>query len=344
MLTIDLEALVENWRALDRASGAGTETAAVLKADAYGLGAARVAQALARAGVRRFFVAIAEEGATLRRVLGEGPEILVLGGHMAEDVNLIREAGLVPMLNSPDQVARHLGALPQGPFGVQLDTGMNRLGMEPAEWRGLAPDLLSRGPRLIMSHLHSADEPDSPANAAQLALFHSLTDGCGVRRSLANTGGVLLGPAYHFDLTRPGIGTYGGLPFAGARPVVHLSLPVIQTRTVLTGEIVGYNATWTATQDTRLATVAAGYADGLLRALSGRGTLYCDGIACPIVGRVSMDLITADISALGHDPAHLDILCPEQGVDALATAAGTIGYEILTSLGARHARRWLGAA
>jgi alanine racemase len=273
ILTIDLDALVGNWRALDALSGAQTETAATVKADGYGLGAARVARALARAGARRFFVAVAEEGASIREALGRGPEIMVYSGHMPGDTDMIGDLDLIPMLNSIEQMTRHFEALPGAPFGIQLDTGMNRLGMEPAEWAAVAELAVPRGPALLMSHLASADDPDSDQNAAQLRVFRELTDGLGVPRSLAATGGVLLGADYHFELTRPGIGLYGGLPFTAASLVVRLSLPVIQSRHVQAGESVGYNATWRAPEDSVIATVSGGYADGLLRAIGATGLM-----------------------------------------------------------------------
>lgn len=342
-LTIDLDALTANWRALDAASGSGVETAAVIKAGAYGLGAGRVARALARAGARRFFVAVTEEAAELREALGPGPEINVFSGHMAGDTDRILDLHLTPMINSIDQMLRHVEALPGHPFGVQLDSGMNRLGMEPGEWAALRDIALEQNITLIMSHLACADEPDHPMNAAQLAAFRTMTDGLDVPRSLSATGGILLGPEFHFDLTRPGIGLYGGAPFAQAQAVAHVSLPVIQTRIVEPGEAVGYGNTWTATAPVRLATVAAGYADGIHRALSKGLTLYAGDVPCPVRGRVSMDLITVDISHLPEVPRELDLLNHVQTVDTLAESAGTIGYEILTSLGSRYQRRYTGA-
>lgn len=344
-LTIDLEALAANWRALDRMSGTGTETAATIKADAYGLGAAQAGPALARAGARRFFVATAEEGAALRKVLGAGPVIHVYSGHMAGDAALIGGAGLVPMLNSVEQLTRQIEALPDQPFGIQLDTGMNRLGMEPSEWAAVAELALPRGPALIMSHLACADDPDDAMNAAQLALFRQLTDGTGIPRSIAATGGVLLGADYHFDVTRPGVGLYGGRPFTQAQPVAHLSLPVIQIRDVEPSEAVGYSRTWRAEAPTRVATLASGYADGILRALSSRGVqLWHGATPCPLLGRVSMDLLTVDVSHLPEPPEALELLGTRQNVDDLADAAGTIGYEILTALGPRYARHYRGGS
>lgn len=343
-LSIDLDAIAANWRALDKLSPSAVQTAAVVKADGYGLGSARVVRALAQAGARRFFVAVAEEGAAVRQSLGPGPQICILSGHMPGDTEMIHDLDLTPMLNSVDQVMRHLESLPGHPFGVQLDTGMNRLGMEEGEWEAVAPYVLEAGPELLMSHLACADEPDHPMNELQLNAFHGMTDGTGVPRSLAATGGILLGSRYLFDLTRPGVGLYGGLPFAQSRPVVTLSLPVIQTREVAMGETVGYSNTWTADRPTVIATVSGGYADGILRSLSGRLTLWDGDTPCPVVGRVSMDLITVDIGHLPQVPRTLDILSRHQTVDRLADAAGTIGYEILTSLGSRYTRRYVEGA
>ena len=343
-LTIDLDAIAANWRGLDRLSGPDVQTAAVVKADAYGLGIARVARALAQAGARRFFVAYAEEGAVLRQTIGPGPQISVLSGHMSGDTEMIHDLDLTPMLNSLEQITRHLEALPGHAFGVQLDTGMNRLGVEMLEWQAVASILIEAGPALLLSHLACADEPDHPLNLAQLEAFHAMTDGTGVPRSLAATGGILLGPKYHFDLTRPGIGLYGGRPFATAQPVVTLSLPVIQTREVEPGESVGYGCSWTADAPAIIATVAGGYADGLARRLSNAAVLWDGTTPCPLVGRVSMDLITVDVTHLAEIPKTLDILGPHQTVDELADAAGTIGYEVLTALGVRYARRYLEGA
>jgi alanine racemase len=335
-LHIDLGTLAANWQALDHMTG--VETAATVKANGYGLGSGRVARALAQVGARRFFVAVAEEGAAVRAAVGPDLPIHVYGGHMAGDAGVIREAGLIPMLNSVEQLTRHFENLPGHPFGIQLDTGMNRLGMEPSEWAGVAEIALAQRPNLIMSHLACSDEPDHPMNAQQLATFRELTDGAGVPRSLSATGGVLLGRDYHFDLTRPGIGLYGGLPFADARPVVRLSIPIIQTRIVQAGESVGYGNSFVADRDMRVATIAAGYADGIQRALSGKATLWAGDTPCPLLGRVSMDLLTIDVSAVDGPVDALDLIGPHQGVDALADVIGTIGYEMLTGLGARYKR------
>jgi alanine racemase len=339
-LTINLGALERNLRDLDGRTG--VETGAVVKANAYGLGIRPVVKRLAKAGVRKFFAAVAEEGRDLRRVLGEGPEVFIFSGHMVGEADTLREHGLTPLLNDADQMLRHFETLPGHPFGIQLDTGMNRLGMEPAEWQAVREVALGQGPRLLMSHLACADEPDHPMNARQLRVFRDMTDGADVPRSLAATGGIMLGPEYHFDLCRPGVGLYGGLPFVDAAPVVTLDLPVIQCRTVAPGESVGYGNTWVAKQEARIATVSGGYADGIIRAMGPRAQFHAGDIPVPVVGRISMDLIGVDITPLERDPADLQLLGLHQSIDTVAAMAGTIGYEVLTSLGNRYDRQITG--
>ncbi|WP_298912682.1 alanine racemase [uncultured Roseobacter sp.] len=338
-LKIDLSALASNWR--DLSAMASGKAGAVVKADAYGLGLAQVSKTLARAGAREFFVAVAEEGAALRQILGKGPRINVFSGHMAGDTKLVRDANLTPMLNSIDQMLRHVEALPGHPFGIQLDTGMNRLGMEEAEWAALRDLALAQKPTLIMSHLACADAPDHAMNARQLQVFTQMTAGLEVPRSLAATGGILLGSDYHFDMIRPGIGLYGGMPFVDARPVVTLDIPVIQIRDVAVGETVGYSNTWVARGPSRIATISAGYADGIIRAMGPNAQLHTGSSAVPVVGRISMDMIGVDVTGLAQEPEHLELIGPHQSVDTVAGFADTIGYEILTSLGARYNRVYI---
>ncbi|SFI37131.1 alanine racemase [Jannaschia pohangensis] len=339
-LHIDLEAVAANWRALDAKSARSCETAATVKANAYGLGVVPVATRLFSEGCRAFFVATADEGLELRRALGPEPRIYCYYGHMPGDTATIKRADLVPLICSVDQLTRHLETLPRQPFGIQLDTGMNRLGLKMWEWAAVGELALQAEPVLLMSHLASADDPDSPQSAAQLALFHEMTDGLPMPRSLAATGGILLGPEYHFDMVRPGIGLYGGMPFAGADPVVSLDLPVVACFDVAEGETVGYNATWQARAPSRIATIAGGYADGLIRALGAGMDVMAGPVPCPVVGRVSMDLLTVDISHLDRDPESLRVIDAHRRVDDLAAVAGTIGYEILTSLGSRYQRHY----
>ena len=327
-----------NWRALSALS-AGV-AGAVVKANGYGLDAGRVSRALAQEGARHFFVAVAEEGAVVRRALGPGPKIYVFSGHMENDTSLIRDHQLTPMINSVDQLLRHVDAMPDVEFGVQLDSGMNRLGMEPSEWRAVRDLVLRLKPEILMSHLACADDPQHIMNGQQLREFRDMTDGLNVPRSLAATGGILLGNSYHFELTRPGIGLYGGAPFETAQPVVTVDIPVIQVREVDTGETVGYSNTWTAPTPRKIATVSAGYADGIMRVLGPNLSLYSDRVACPVVGRISMDLIGVDITLLADTPSSLQLLNTMQSIDDLASAADTIGYEVLTSLGSRYQRRY----
>ncbi len=339
-LTVDLDAILANWRALNAMTR--SETGAVVKADAYGLGAARVGRTLAKAGVRSFFVAAAEEGAALRQTLGPGPTIYIFSGHMPGDTDMIGDLDLVPLINSLEQMIRQIEALPGHPFGVQLDTGMNRLGMEPAEWAALREIALGQDPLLVMSHLACADAPDHPMNAQQLNAFLELTEGITAPRSLANTGGVLMGADYHFDLTRPGIGLYGGQPYAEAQPVAAIEIPVIQCRSIEPGESVGYGNAFTTDTPRRIATISAGYADGILRAMGPKAFVWAGDEPCALAGRISMDMMGVDITHLPKDPKTLDLLGPHQTIDVLAEHASTIGYEILTSLGNRYKRRYIG--
>lgn len=344
VLTIDLDAVAANWTALDALSGPWVETAAVVKADGYGLGAGPVGRTLLAAGARTFFVALAEEGVALRTALGPDPEIIVLSGPLPGDADAVREAALTPCLNSAAQVEDFRAARAAGRCVLQVDSGMNRLGLEADEVVALADTIAALEPGLVLSHLACADEPAHPQNAAQAEAFARIAAHVpGARRSLAATGGILLGGAYHHDMVRPGIGLFGGRPFAQARPVVRLDLPVIQVRDVAAGESVGYGAAWTTARPSRIATLSAGYADGLLRALAGGSVaLFADGRPCPMVGRVSMDLVTVDVTALAQVPDRMELLNPSQGIDDLGAAAGTIGYEILTGLGDRFERTYVG--
>ena len=336
-LTVDLEAIVRNWRALDSLSAPECETAAVVKGDGYGCGAKEVGATLAKAGVRTFFVAVPTEAAVLREAIGSQPVIYVLGGYGEAEKALYTAKDLRPVLNSAEQARAWFRDYPGASCAIQLDTGMNRLGMEAAELASLGelPDSVG----LLMSHMGCADEPEHPINSSQLNEFTRLTGDLSIRRSLSATAGLLLGGAYHFDLTRMGIGLYGGWPFEAAHRVVTVEAPVIQVRDLAPGETVGYGASFVADRPTRIATISAGYADGLIRALSGGATGFVGGQPVPFAGRVSMDLITLDVTDVACAPGDMvEILGPNQSIDDLAKSAGTIGHEILTSLGSRYQR------
>lgn len=356
LLTIDLDAVAANWQALKRRQGTG-ECAAVVKADAYGLGMEPVAQALWRAGCRTFFVALLDEALRLRARLPEAA-IHVLNGPERGGEEETRRARLVPVLNSPDDIERWSALARRSgevlPAALHLDTGMARLGLSPAEARDLAahPERLAGiDLTLVMSHLACADEPDHPLNARQLGLFRDMRvlfpQG---RSSLANSSGLFLGEGFRADLGRPGAALYGVNPQpSGPNPmaqVVRLQGEILRVRDIDSGESVGYGATWRAARRTRLATVAVGYGDGYLRSLSNSGFASLDGVRVPVVGRVSMDLITLDVTDAADRAkpgAWVDLIGPGATVDDLAAAAGTIGYEILTGLGARYRRTYVGA-
>jgi alanine racemase len=338
--TIDLNAIRQNWQKLRSMSS--NDAAAVVKANAYGLGLEQVTKALYAEGARIFFVATVEEGAELRSILGKKPDIYVFSGHMVGDTELIKNYNLIPLINSIEQLSRHSKLLREKKFGVQLDTGMNRLGMEPMEWESVKELALSLNPVLIMSHLACADDPNHKMNSKQLDIFLTLTNKININKSLAATGGILLGPEYHFDLTRPGIGIYGCSPMQDCLPVLKIDIPVIQIRNIESGETVGYGNTWTSPCKKKIATISAGYADGLFRAIGKKAKLYFEEISCPIVGRISMDLIGVDITSLKVDPVRLELINSQQTVDNIAEGAETIGYEFLTSLGNRYSRNYTG--
>jgi len=352
VLTIDLAALRANYRALaERVAPAGC--GAVVKANAYGLGVLKAAPALFAEGCRHFFVAHLLEAAELRPHLPAEATLYVLNGVLPGGEDFAAAQGFVPVLNSREQIRRWSEtAARRGerlPAILQFDTGMSRLGLSPEEAAELLEAPAKLAPldiRFVMSHLASADEPESAQNSDQLAGMQAIAAHFGQAISFANSGGVMLGPAYHGALARPGIALYGGNPQPGApnpmRPVVSLAVRVIQTRSVPAGARVGYGATHVAKGPARLATLAAGYADGLPRSLSPRGSAFFGGARMPIVGRVSMDSMTVDASALAPDALRLgtlvELIGANQTVDALAADAGTISYEILTSLGKRYQR------
>jgi alanine racemase len=358
-LTIDLHAVRANYRYL-RALGGGVECGAVLKADAYGLGMAPVAAALLREGCRTFFTAHLDEGIRLRPMLPQDATIYVMHGAMPGTARDCLAHDLVPVLNDPNQIAewRALAAeLGRAlPAAIQFDTGMARMGLAPADVLRLRQDadwLDGVQPQLVMSHLACADEAQHPLNEHQRMRFadaRALLPG--VPASLANSSGVFLGRDFHFDLLRPGAALYGIHPQPGtANPLaqaVSLAARIVQVRSIEAGDIVGYGARYVAPGPRRIATVAIGYADGWLRALSGRSHAYIDGVAVPFVGTVSMDSITLDVTGMPEariaPGQSVDLLCAQQTVDVVAAQAGTIGYEVLTRLGTRFERRYLGDA
>jgi len=326
----------------------------VAKADAYGLGAASVVPRLVSEGCRHVFVAHLSEAVTLRALLAEEVMLAVLNGVTPGSEAVFVRERIVPVLNDPGQLARwREAARREGralPALLHIDTGMNRLGLSGREVERLAQDpeaFAGIDLLYVMTHFVSSEIPEDPLNEAQAARFAAARARLPpARSSLANSSGIFLGPLGASDLARPGAALYGINPMPGnpnpLRCVVSLDAPVLQLREVGAGETVGYNATWRAARPSRIATVAAGYADGYLRALSGRGVAYSRGRPVPIAGRVSMDLLTFDVTDIPEiAPGDtLRLLGPEIPPDAVAERAGTNGYEILTSLGQRYGRAY----
>ena len=356
VLEIDVAGIVTNWRFLANRV-APAECAAVVKADAYGLGASIIAEALAAAGCRLFFVATLDEGLALRQTLPEGCGIAVLNGPVPGSGDEFAEARLVPVLNDPGQIAEWQSvAASRGrlPAILHIDTGLARLGLTEREFERCADNLCQTGMirwQLVMSHLACADESHHPLNRDQRARFVSLRRRIGdVPASLAASSGIFLGGDYHFDMVRPGAALYGVNPQPRCpnlmRQIVRLRARIVQIREVDPGQPVGYGATQIMAVAGRLATVAVGYADGLMRSLSRRGSGQIGGVRVPLIGRVSMDLAVFDVSAV--DPLiarpgnFIELLGRDYGVDAAAADAGTIGYEILTALGRRYHRIYHG--
>ncbi len=337
-LRLDGNALVDNWRSLARLSGRAS-TGAAVKADGYGLGAREVVQRLSNAGCRDFFVAHWAEAAAIADIVPPG-KISVLNGVDSNDVAFAKMLGAIPVLNSPAQIASWKAG-GGGRCHVMLDSGMNRLGIGPEQMDQTLFDGLDID--ILMSHLASADE-DVPQNGTQLTRFNAMAAGIKAKRkSMANSAGIMLGADYQFDLTRPGLSLYGGIarPEMAViiKPVVHISAKVLQVRTLGAGDPVGYNATYICGTDMRVATLAIGYADGYLRGFSGKGAVMHNGIRLPVIGRVSMDLLTVDIKA-APDLQEGDWVDIAYGLAEASEQSGLSQYELLTGLDNRFERSW----
>ncbi len=340
ILTVDLSALAHNYRTLQTVTGRPVHP--VVKANAYGHGVAPVAARLLNEGARTFFVARLLEGVALRAAIGPIPTIYVLDGCVGEAAATLRDHTLRPVLNNGEQLAAWTAA-GSGACAVQIDTGMNRLGFRPED----APAPFN-GVELVMSHLACADEPAEPMNRRQRDTFANVSALYpNATKSFANSGGCFLGPDFGFDAVRPGICLYGGgpegRPDARLKAVGALTAEVLQVRDVPAGETVGYSRGFLAETPRRIATCGAGYADGFLRANSPRGEVWAAGRLLPIVGRVSMDVIAVDIT--GADVAQgdrVELFGPNRLVDDAANAAGTISYEMMTSVSPRVTRDHVG--
>lgn len=361
VLTVDLAALQHNWRSL-AAAASPAQCGVAIKGDAYGLGMAPVGRALWAAGCRHFFVARPMEGAELRALLPEA-EIYVLDGLFPGQAEFYARHRLRPALTELGQ-AREWAAFGRRygqklPAGLHVDTGINRLGFGPEEFRALLDDsFLLQGLNftLLMSHLACADDPAHPLNRLQRDRFDALRAALpGVPGSLANSPGIYLGPAFTHDLVRAGIAIYGGNPTPHQpnpmKPVARLEATVLQLRTVPAGDTVGYSASWQATRPATIAVLGAGYKDGIPRSLSSRqdngpAQVFLHGRRCPIIGRVSMDMMGVDVTDLPQGAVkrgdRAEIFGPNIAIDEAAAWAGTISYELLTRLGSRYARHYDG--
>ena len=361
LLEIHLDRITRNYLALQKRLIRGADCAAVVKADAYGLGAAAVVPELYKANCRHFYVAHASEGVAVRAALAtEGQEAQVYAFHGAAGITApeLLENNIIPVLNSLGDIEKWSSfAKVTGkklPVVLHIDTGMNRLGLPATEVEQLKSNLDLLKPldvRYIMSHLACADEPTQPKNKEQLTAFKKLTAHLGLpcRLSFANSSGIFLGNDYHFDQARPGCSIYGINPQPGhenpMQGVVTLKVRILQTKEAAAGETIGYGASYKVSSPVKLATISVGYADGILRCIGQNGMVAIGGQKCPIVGRVSMDTIIVDVTAV-KSPLHIgdyaEMIGSHQMVDEVAAQAGTIGYEILTSLGKRYKRIYTG--
>lgn len=356
-LNIDLKVLQDNWRQLAMQSRPAM-CAATIKGDAYGLGIEPAARALSATGCETFFVALPHEGAVLRTIT-PGSAIFILNGLLTNSAAFYQEHDLIPVLSSLEEIEEwsgHCGSVRKRlPGAIHIDTGINRLGLSPTDVEKLAVSpqpLEAFDLRLVMSHLANGDEPGAEKNLLQLALFNRLRSMLpDAPASIANSPGCFLGEEFALDMVRPGVGLYGGNPFATRpnpmAPVVHLYAPILQVRDVAQGEAVGYGSNWKAGRRSRIAILGVGYRDGYPRALSypahdGPAHVMIGGHYAPVVGRVSMDMITVDVTDISSDFARRGINAEIMGdhvtVDDIARWADTIPYEILTHLGSRYAR------
>ena len=345
---ISLPTILANYLAI-KAFAPASECGAVVKANAYGHGAAEVSAALCNAGCETFFVAYPEEGMVVRDAVGDELRIFVFNGLSGDDLGLFADHKLSPVCNSVEQVKIWRESKLTPPYALHFDTGMNRLGIPLNCVDELSLLTKSNSPGLVMSHLACADLPGSEENARQLDAFKAILPKFpSARASLSSTGGIYFGPDYHFDLLRPGIGLYGGGPARPPglklKPALCLTAPILNVFDIEAGETVGYGCTFEAKRPMTLATVALGYADGYLRSASNYGFGMLRDTPCPVLGRVSMDLTTVDVSDLPERPGigdRIEFIGPRAGLEIQAEAAGTIGYELTSRLGGRISHTWL---
>ncbi len=361
VLTIDLAAICENWLRIQGRASSGVEAGAVVKANAYGLGAAQISHALFAVGCRHFFVATKEEAFSLRSLLPDSAKFIMLGGVRKGDERLVAEAGFIPVLYSNESLARWLACCESQrqafPCVLKIDTGMTRLGMSISELELVAANPGKYlNPVLLMSHLACSEQVDHPLNFHQLTCFRAAaaifqSKFPNTKLSLANSSGVFLGQDWHFDLLRPGAALYGINPTPGVnnpmKPVVHLALPVLQVRELDTAVAVGYGASYQAQPGSKLIVVAGGYADGLHRTLGQKPVAHFADLELGVAGRISMDSIVFELAAAERSVIapgdYLEVINETLSLDYLMQKNASLGYEVLTALGARLTRVYRGA-
>lgn len=358
IITVNIGKITENYKKIQSLTGDGCEVAAVVKANAYGCGIAPVSEALYAQGARQFFVATLPEGLELRTIIGDEASIYVLNGLNPEYVALYAQERIAPILNSVPEIETYAKLCQDRqknlPAIIHIDTGMNRLGLDQSEREWLTKNqdhLKDIDLQYVMSHFASSDQKDHPMNKAQYAAFETASANFkNIKKSLANSSGIFRTDKYHFDQVRPGMCLYGLNPTPEQenpmQAALELTVPVLQVKEAQAGETCGYNATYRFEKNTKLAIVPNGYADGFLRSLSNKGTLYWKNYACPVRGRVSMDLTIIDLSAIPENELpepgeHIEVFGQNQSADDLAKACDTIGYEMLTSLSRRHKRLYI---
>ena len=341
-IEINLKHIKKNWLYLDGLSKKNIETGAVIKANAYGLGSNEVANALWEVGNRSFFVATAEEGIFLNKILPKNRKIYILNGYDKNYKKAFTDFNLIPVLNSPLNLTSFIENNKSNTASIQIDIGMRRLGFRTDELFLYKEVIKKLNLDLILGHLTTAIKPKSIENKKQLNNFKEvITNFPNVRKSLAASHGIFINNNYHFDLTRPGVALFGGIKNKNILNVVNIELPVLQIHYLNVGDGIGYGLTYYSKEKKKIATLAGGYADGLTRDFSNIGYLYHKKIPCPILGRISMDLVTVDITHLKEDPEKLTFIGTEQTINDLSDISNSISHEILINIGNRYTKKYL---
>ena len=341
-IEINLKNIKKNWLYLDGLSKKNIETGAVIKANAYGLGSNEVANALWEVGNRSFFVATVEEGIFLNKILPQNRKIYILNGYDKNYKKAFIDFNLIPVLNSPLNLTSFIENSRSNSASIQIDVGMRRLGFRTDELFKYKEIIKKLNLDLVLGHLSTAIRPNNISNEKQLNKFKEVINNFpNVRKSLAASHGIFINNKYHFDLTRPGVALFGGVKDRNILNVVNIELPVLQTHFLNVGEGIGYGLTYCSKEKKKVATLAGGYADGLTRNFSNIGFLYHKKIPCPILGRISMDLVTVDITHLKEEPKKLTFIGIEQTINDLSDIANTISHEILINLGNRYTKKYI---